>query len=537
MPDKLLLLHNIAVPLAANGGKDHDAAAVREAEKTYRKRLAASYGKADFFIFKKSVDARKKNAIRFLYTVAARPASPAALDSDPSPFTVLEQTRPRIPDLSLPHERPVVVGLGPAGLFCALILAKAGLRPLVFERGENVDDRAVSVARYWSTGLVDPESNVQFGEGGAGTFSDGKLMTRISDPFCAYVLETFVSFGAPEAIRYLAKPHVGTDQLKNIVKGVRREIENCGGTVFFRKKLTDIRFDSAGLVTAAVFNGTESVPCTALFLCIGHSARDTFRLLMDRQITVTPKPFSVGVRVEHLQSDIDAALYGAFAGHPALEKASYTLSHRENDRAVYSFCMCPGGVVTASASEPGEIVTNGMSNSLRDGVNANAAIAVSVDPGDHGGSVASGVAFQKRLETAAFNEAGGKAPIQLLGDFIDGTVTHEPHRILPSYTGETALTDLNTLFPAFVTQMLKTGFARFADRLPGFAAKDAVLTAPETRTSSPVRIDRTDAYASVSSPNLYPLGEGAGYAGGITSAAVDGLRGALNYVSALEVSV
>ena len=349
-----------------------------------------------------------------------------------------------------------------------------------------------------------------------------------------FVLKTFCRHGAPKEIMYLSKPHVGTDLLYGVVRGIREEIKSLGGSIIFDSAVTGIKRDSSGRATAVTVNGSYDIECSALFLCIGHSARDTFSMLSGMDFFITPKAFSVGVRVEHLQSDISKALYGKYAEYEALEKAQYTISARNGDRGVYSFCMCPGGTVVASASDTDEIVTNGMSNFKRDGLNANSAIAVSVNTSDYGNTVDGAINFQKKIEQAAFSLAGndGTAPIQLLGDFLsDSKELHEPKRIMPTYTGKTKICRIESVFPEFITESLKFGFGVFEKHIKGFSAADAVLTAPETRTSSPVRINRNEERLSLSSANIYPCGEGAGYAGGITSAAVDGLKSAISYLN------
>ena len=541
MNQPLILLRDIHVALTRKSSAEHDAEALEIAQKRYRRTLSKAFGEADFFVYKKSVDARNKNKIFYIYTVSMVPReviSETNYQKLSPPFSVV---RPYTPDFSVfckaenKYDSPVVVGFGPAGMFCAYALAQAGLRPIIVERGSKIERRTEKVETYWKTGVLDENTNVQFGEGGAGTFSDGKLLTRISDPLCGYVLRTFRTFGAPEEIMYLAKPHIGTDKLRVVVKNLREEIVRLGGRFLFDTTLTGLIKNSDGMISA-VRTSQGNIASSALFLCVGHSARDTFSVLTQNEIMLSPKPFSVGVRVEHLQTDIDTALYGKYAGYPSLDPASYTLSAKVGSRAVYSFCMCPGGVVVASASSSEEIVTNGMSYYARNGKNANAAIAVSVAPCDYGATVEGAIAFQKQIERAAFSLAGSDAAaaIQTLGDFLSDTCTHTAGRIQPTYTGKTAYRRLSEVFPAFVTDSLKVGFGIFEKHIAGFSAPDAVLTAPETPTSSPVRMDRTPGGTSVSAPNLYPCGEGAGFAGGITSAAVDGLKSALLYLEKLK---
>lgn len=422
--------------------------------------------------------------------------------------------------------RPVVAGLGPAGLFCAYLLARYGYSPLVLERGGDIGERDRAVQRFREGGELDPSCNIQFGEGGAGAYSDGKLTTRIHDPLCETVLKTLVENGAPEEILKLAKPHIGTDLLKNVVKAMRTAIVQNGGEVRFRTPLTGIKVRGGRL--AAVLADGQPVPCERAVLAVGHSARDTFEMLYKAGVALRPKPFSVGVRIEHPQEMIDRALYGKLAGHPALPPAEYTLSHREGGRACYSFCMCPGGLVVAAASEPGGVVTNGMSYHARDGRNANAALAVSVAPEDYDdGTPLGGIAFQRTIERAAYAASGGyRAPCQTLGDFLRGVPSGKPGAVLPTYEPGVAYGSVSDVLPPFVVAQLGRSLPVFGRKIRGFDSPDALLTAPETRTSSPVRIPRGAGLSSDGADGLIPCGEGAGYAGGIMSAAVDGLRAA-----------
>lgn len=421
------------------------------------------------------------------------------------------------------EHRPIVVGLGPGGLFAAYVLAKNGYCPRVFERGQSMESRDRAVTAFFSGGAFDPASNIQFGEGGAGAYSDGKLTTRINDPMSEWVLRTFVEHGAPEEILYKAKPHIGTDILKRVVCSMREEISRLGGEVYFGCTLTGVRSRN-GALTAAVIDGQE-IACDRLILAIGHSARDTFEHLLHSGVYLEPKPFSVGARIEHLQEDLNASLYGKLAGHPALPPAEYTLSHRENGRACYSFCMCPGGQVVAAQSEPHAIVTNGMSYHARDGRNANAAIVVSVNPSDFPTSDAlGGVAFQREIERRAFQLTGGyRAPCQTVGDFFAGKPSRKHGRVAPTYPIGVQYTSLESVLPDFVLAHMQIGLRQFGRKIRGFDAPDALLTAPETRTSSPVRMTRLDNRHSRQIAGLIPCGEGAGYAGGIMSAAVDGI--------------
>lgn len=541
----LILCRNIKIPVEFKSALYHDKKAISIAKKRYLQKLENKFGSALFSVYKKSVDARNKDRIFFVYTVSVSFVEQIdvsyAKQNIPKELEILEIKEPNF-DFGIKSgmHKPVVAGFGPSGMFCAYALAKAGLSPIVVERGSDVDSRTEKVDRYWKTGYLDKETNVQFGEGGAGTFSDGKLLTRISDPLSGYVLKLLNKHGAPDEILYLSKPHVGTDLLKKVVKSIRQEIIALGGKVMFDSKLTDIKTNSAGQIVSVRINDSLDLQCSALFLCIGHSARDTFSLIMNKQININAKPFSVGVRAEHLQSDIAESLYGKYADCDALEKAQYTLSAKNGTRGVYSFCMCPGGTVVASASDTDEIVTNGMSNYSRDGRNANSAIAVSVELSDFGGSVQGAIDFQKNIEKAAFRIAGcdSSAPIQLLGDFLDGNGRlSDPDKIMPTYTGRTKVCDISKVFPDFINDSLKIGFNQFEKNIKGFSQRSTVLTAPETRTSSPVRIERSgDMMTSTTCTNLYPCGEGAGYAGGITSAAVDGLKSAIAYLQSIRVN-
>lgn len=517
-------VHNIKLPLDADIDEIKTAAlsAVR---------VKASDCKA-FRIAKQSVDARKKQ-VSFVYSVDLELAKKVKTDGK-NIIELIEDKEKEISSgtIKLKH-RPIVVGSGPCGLFCALTLAQKGYMPLLLERGADVDTRTKAVQDFWQNRNFLSQTNVQFGEGGAGTFSDGKLTTRISDPKIMKILREFVKFGAPEEILYRAKPHIGTDILKNVVKAIRNEIIRLGGEVCFNSQVSDIDINGGVIHSVRLASG-EEIPCNVLVLALGHSARDTYEMLFNKGIAMQTKAFSVGARIEHKQSFIDEAMYGDFAGHPALGAADYQLSYRNGDDACYSFCMCPGGVVVAAASEENTVVTNGMSYFARDKENANAALCVNVTSKDFESEhPLSGVRYQQMLEKNAF-ELGGKnynAASQLVADFLSLKRSDKFLSVTPTYKPDVTSLDLNRLFSCRVSRVLADGLRQFERKIKGFTANGAVLTGVETRTSAPLRILRNDELESCSAKGVYPAGEGAGYAGGIMSAAADGIKVAEKIIS------
>lgn len=493
-------------------------------------------------IFRRSIDARKKQDVRIVFTldVAVRGSEEERIRRAKNPKVNLAGYHPHAfpTPASIPVERPVVVGFGPGGMFAALVLAEAGLRPIVLERGQDADTRQKKVKTFWEGGALDSECNVQFGEGGAGTFSDGKLHSGIHDRRAGYIFERMVEFGAPESILYDAKPHIGTDILIEVVKGLRRRILELGGSIEFGAKLTGIQQKDSALssISWEKDGAPRTTLCRRLILAIGHSARDTFRMLLDAGVPMEPKPFSMGVRIEHRQSAVNESQYGPFATHPALPPADYKLNCRFADgSSAYTFCMCPGGYVVAAASECGGVVTNGMSYSGRGGKNANAALLVTLTPRDfpEKGPLG-GIMWQEALEKQAFRAGGSNyhAPAQRVGDFLAGRPTAAFGAVKPTYRPGVTPCDLHDVLPRRITDTLEKAIPALDRQLAGFADPDAVLTAPETRSSSPVRILRDETMQSAIR-GLYPCAEGAGYAGGITSSAVDGIKCAESLILSL----
>ncbi len=531
-----LLTGPIVLPFTAGDAAALDAAA------RMMKRIGADGVPLRFHLYRRSVDARRRDMIRFVYTVAVEADEPFSVDArraadegvrempDDS-FEIVRGTSP----LAAP---PLVVGMGPCGMFAALMLAEAGYCPILIDRGDTADERVRRVDGFFAGGELDPESNVQFGAGGAGTFSDGKLVTRIGDPHISYVMRRLCEFGAPEEIMWRSKPHVGTDLLRGVVARLIDRITECGGRVIYRCRLDGIGELPDGSLNAHTTAG--DIHCGALLLATGHSARDTYEYLISNGYAAEPKPFSVGVRVEHLTEDIDRAMFGSHAGDERLGHAEYTLSDTRGERGVYTFCMCPGGEVIAAASEAGGVVVNGMSSHARAGKNSNSALAVSVLLSDCGDTLRGGIEFQRRLERAAF-VAGGRnyaVPVETAGDFMAGrhsagTALAEPSRIMPTYTrGEWKCADLWDVLPEQICRGLCRGLTVFDSRIAGFGAPDVILSGVETRTSAPLRILRGEDRRAPGKGAVYPCGEGAGYAGGITSAALDGLKTALAVIAA-----
>jgi uncharacterized FAD-dependent dehydrogenase len=487
----------------------------------------------NYTIFRQGFDARKRNAILVVYTIDIETANEQAilkrLQDDPH-ISLTPDCAYRFVTQAPKHltSRPVVIGTGPCGMFAGLILAQMGFRPIILERGKEVRERTKDTFGLWRKSVFNPESNVQFGEGGAGTFSDGKLHTQIKDPnhYGRKVLTEFVKAGAPPEILYLAKPHIGTFRLVSVVEQLRATIESLGGEIRFQSKVDDIIIAN-GQVRGVTLASGETINTAHVLLAVGHSARDTFKMLYDRGVYIEAKPFSIGFRIEHPQSLIDSCRWGDNAGNPLLGAADYKLVHHcRNGRSVYSFCMCPGGTVVAATSEAGHVVTNGMSQYSRNERNANSGIVVGITPDDYPGHPLAGIDFQRRLEAQAFKLGGEtyEAPGQLVGDFLAERPSTALGSVQPSYTPGVHLCDLSSALPEYAITAIREAIPAFDKKIKGFAMNDAVLTGVETRTSSPIRIKRNEHYQSLNVKGLYPAGEGAGYAGGILSAAVDGIK-------------
>lgn len=492
----------------------------------------------EFSVFKRSHDARRRGLIRLIYSldlkvadeseVLARLAGDSHIGPSPDTRYRFVTQAPAKGSHAGGFRRPVIVGFGPCGLFAALVLAQMGFCPIVLERGKAVRERTQDTWGLWRKRELNPESNVQFGEGGAGTFSDGKLHSQIKDPknLGRKVLTEFVIAGAPEEILYVSKPHIGTFRLVAMIERMRKTIERLGGEIRFGQRVQDLYIER-GRVRGVTLAGGEQVCSDHVVLAVGHSARDTFQMVFDRGVFIEPKPFSIGFRIEHPQSLIDTGRFGPKAGHPLLGAADYKLVHHcKNGRSVYSFCMCPGGVVLAATSEPGCVVTNGMSQFSRNERNANSAIVVGITPNDFPGSPLAGIEFQRRLESRAFVLGGNNydAPVQLVGDFLARRPSTTLGGVLPSYKPGVRPGDLSASLPSYAIEAISEALIAFDRQIRGFAMADAVLTGVETRTSSPVRLPRGGDYQSLSIKGLYPAGEGAGYSGGILSAGVDGIK-------------
>ena len=482
-----------------------------------------------FRLYRRSIDARRRDNIKLVWSIAAEGSfGKSAVSKSKSIY----ELKGGLPSFTFGSERlssrPVIVGSGPAGMFCALLLAENGYRPIVLERGGDISSRIAAVDAFRRERKLDLDNNIQFGAGGAGTFSDGKLVTRINDGCTSYVIDRLAEFGAPEEIRYLARPHIGTDYLRGVVSAILRRITELGGEVRYHSKLESLSLSSSRALAASVSG--EALPLGLLVLAIGHSSRDTYRMLMRSGFQISAKPFSVGVRVEHLRERIDRAMYGRFAGHPMLGAAEYHLSADTSTRGVYTFCMCPGGEVVPAASDAEGVVVNGMSVHARDGRNSNSAVVVSVFGDDYGNTPEGAIRFQEKIERAAYLAGGGHytAPACTLGEFKSSRLGGNFGEVLPSYMNGSVKAALpEDYLPPFVCASLRRGFLAFGRKIEGFDSADAVLTGPETRTSAPVRILRDARRTAVGFDNVYPCGEGAGYAGGITSAAVDGIHTAI----------
>ncbi len=532
---EFLLINNVKLPVNAS-----ETEAFSVARGILKRAGLLSYAEK-YWIFRRSVDARRKPEIFFVYSVAVSGSFPK-IDAERQRRLGISIQEPLSLDVCRSAEKslsapPVVVGSGPAGLFAALMLAEEGYRPIILERGGSVTERKAAVRRLEDEHILDTDTNIQFGAGGAGTFSDGKLVTRINDPLSSYVLEKFIEFGAPEETRYLAKPHIGTDVLAVVVDRIIDRICELGGSIFYHTKyLYPIVKD--GSVSAVMTSGGE-IGCGALILAIGHSARDTYENIIKGNFSVEAKSFSVGMRIEHLAADIDYAMYGSAVYNSRLGHAEYTLSHNTKTRGTYTFCMCPGGVVVPATSEEGGVVVNGMSYSDRSLTNSNSAVVTSIFPEDYGSTPMAAIEFQRRIERGAYVSGGGgySAPIITLGDFMSSACKTEPKRILPSYMSgnNVKIARPEEYLPSYVCEGIKLALVDFDRKIKGFATPDAILTGAETRTSAPLRILRqTDTRQAIGYHNIYPAGEGAGYAGGITSAAIDGLRTALELIKSYE---
>ena len=521
----MLRLTEVKLPL------DHPEEALEAA--VLKKLQISKTALVNFTIFKRSFDARKRGDRSLVYILDVETAQEQRLlqrfkkdpHVKPTPDMSYRMVAQAPPEL---HQRPLIIGTGPCGMFAGLMLARMGFRPILLERGKAVRERTVDTFGFWRKKGLNPESNAQFGEGGAGTFSDGKLYSQVSDPhhYGRKVLTELVSAGASPEILYVNKPHIGTFKLVRIVENMRTTIESLGGEIRFQTRVEDLHIE-AGKVRGVTLASGEQLRSDHVVLAVGHSARDTFAMLYERGVYIEAKPFSIGFRIEHPQSLIDSSRFGPRAGHPLLGAADYKLVHHcSNGRSVYSFCMCPGGLVVAAASEPGRVVTNGMSQYTRNEPNANSGIVVGITPEDYPGHPLAGIEFQRCLEAGAFELGGGtyEAPGQLVGDFLADRPSTALGTVQPSYTPGVHLGNLGQSLPEYAITAIREAIPAFEEKISGFAMSDAVLTGVETRTSSPIRIKRRDDHQSLNTDGLYPAGEGAGYAGGILSAGIDGIR-------------
>ena len=525
---RVLIVKNIKLPLNASQQEAFSVAKKRI------KKLCVSTDSLKLSVYKKSIDARRKDDIYFVYSIAAAGHFPNISESQLADLSMSFEEKRELMDFERGEEcmtaPPLIVGSGPAGLFAALLLAENGYAPILIERGGSVAERKNTVASFAKSRTLDKDTNIQFGAGGAGTFSDGKLVTRVNDPASAYVLERFVSFGAPEEILYMARPHIGTDILSSIVDQIIDKINALGGKVLYHTKLLSItKSEPVGVAHTTA----GDIPYSSIVLAIGHSARDTYHELINSGFVIEPKPFSVGMRIEHFADSIDKSLYGDFAGHPALGHAEYNLSHNTKERGVYTFCMCPGGEVVAATSEEHGTVVNGMSYHSRSGKNSNSAVVCSIFKEDYGNTAQNAIEFQQKIERAAFNAGGSdySAPIITVGDFLNGKCEKSPYSVFPTYMGGEGvkLARPEQYLPDFVCRSISNAILDFDRKIHGFADSGAILTGAETRTSAPVRIMRDPkTRLAIGSGNIYPSGEGAGYAGGITSAAIDGIYTAIS---------
>ena len=525
------IISNISLPFNASF---EEAFSVARAK---LKKIGVNTSDLNFSVFRRSIDARKKQDIRFVYSILVTGCSQKINDNTLKANNISCDEK-LYPTIKYGHDkcnsRPVVVGTGPCGLFCALLLAENGFRPIVIERGGSVDERVKAIENFKKQRTLDTNTNIQFGAGGAGTFSDGKLITRINDSLSTFVIDKLVEFGAPSEISYLARPHVGTDVLMDVVKKAIDKITELGGEVIYHN--TFLGFESNNGRVSVVKTTKGDIECSDLVLAIGHSARDTYEQLITNGISIEAKSFSVGMRIEHPATLIDTAMYGENAGNPILGHAEYNLSYNTKERGVYTFCMCPGGVVVAATSELDGVVSNGMSYHARDGKNSNSAVCCTIFKEDYGSSPLDAIAFQRKIERAAFVAGGSdySAPIVTVGDFLNDKIGTMPSDVMPTYMDGTAfkLARPSDYLPSIVTTNIKNAIYDFDKKIHGFAYNNAVLTGAETRTSAPVRITRDNELSTaLGFSNFYPAGEGAGYAGGITSAAIDGVKTAMKIIS------